>query len=142
MNKILKITLISSISIIGIFAAVMIIHIAMMVGNKPTSAFYQMARVDFSSGISDATMQNIKTDLAANKGFVRSYYNNKAHTFVYTFDSRYTNADELYTNAINKNEQNNNRFVITEEMKGKGCPVGADNKLYASLTTAITSLMY
>ena len=142
MNKKIKIAFIGLGSLIAVFAIVLVVHIAMVVGNKPSSSFYQMARVDFSAPVGDALMMEVQDDLSKNKGFIRSYYNETAGTFVYTFDTRYANADDLYKSSIKNNIAESKRYIVSDAMKMQGCPVGENNKFYSSITSAVTAIMY
>lgn len=101
-----------------------------------------MARVDFKPTVTESNVQEVQNELAQNEGFISSYFNSEHKSFVYTFDSRYTTSDQLYSNVINKSIKENTRYIVTDEMKLKGCPVGANNKFYSKLTTTITSFIY
>lgn len=142
MNKKLKVVLIGMGSLIALFAVVLVVHIAMVIGSKPSSSFYQMARVDFNSPVGPSEIETVNKDLAKNKGYISSYFNEEAGTFIYTFDARYANADELYNKAIKNTIADSKRYIVTDEMKMQGCPVGANNKFYSSITSAVTAVMY
>lgn len=142
MNKKLKIALYSTFSIISLLIIVTVVHIFIAVSNKPNYSFYHMARVDFNSTVSEDKVKEVQNDLTQSKGFISSYFNKDYKTFVYTFDSRYTSADKLYSEVINNSIKENTRYVVTDEMKLRGCPVGGDNKFYSKLTTAVTSFIY
>lgn len=142
MNKKIKIALISLGSLFAIFAIITVVHIGIMVSNKPASSFYQMARADFNPSTPAEKINELKTNLATQEGFIRSHYNADAGTFVYTFDTRYTNSTELYNNSIKNTVADSKQHILTEAMKLEGCPVGADNKIYSSLTSAVTAFIY
>ncbi|HUH74111.1 MAG TPA: hypothetical protein VLZ75_06845 [Chitinophagales bacterium] len=141
-TKFLKYGLISAFSLIGIFAITLIVHIAIMVGNKSSSSFHQLARVDFSQDISDNEVQQIEESLKSEKGFVSTYFNDVDKILVYKFDKRYNNSSQIYANTIQPKAPNSTRFIVTEAMQAKGCPVISDDSFYGKLTATVTQIMY
>ena len=142
MKKGLKIGLWSVGAITLLFVVTLIVHIAIMVGNRPASSFYQLARVDFATEINDSEADQIKVSIMDQDGAVSSFFNSKANTLVYKFDTRYNNADAIYQNAILNNAPDATRYIVTEDMAQKGCPVISDKSFYGRLTAMVSTVMY
>lgn len=142
MKKGLRIGLWSAAIVTFLFMITLIVHIAVMVGNRPASSFYQLARVDFASEINDSEADQMKVSILDQDGAVSSFFNSKAKTLVYKFDTRYNNADAIYQKAILNRFPDSKRYVVTEDMAQKGCPVISDKSFYGRLTAMVSNVMY
>lgn len=142
MKRSLKIVLRSTLILTLLFVVVLIVHIAMMVGNRPASSFYQLGRVDFSNQMSKAEADQVKLVLANEEGYISSFCNLEGKTMVYKFDTRYNSAEAIYQNAVQKQFPESKRYVVTAEMASQGCPVINDKSFYGRLTAMVTNVMY
>lgn len=142
MRKALKIGGGSMIVLAIVFMITLVVHIAIMVGNRPASSFYQLARVDFTNEISNIEADEMKVNILNQEGTVSSFFNSKAKTLVYKFDTRYNNADDIYQIAILNRFPDAKRYIVTEEMAQKGCPVVSDESFYGRLAAMVTNIMY
>ena len=142
MSKTIKIGVGGAFIAFFIFIAALLGHIAYMVGNRPAASFYQLARVDFDQRPTAADEQRINQALQARQGVIGTFFNAKASTLVFKYDTRYATADAIFRQAIQRQVPGCRRFIVPAALAETGCPVLSDKSFYGRLTNLVASAMY
>jgi len=139
-NKKIKIAIGGIFCITFLFSAVLLIHIAIMVRNRPplANATIQMARADFKTPLDSASAFNIQENVKSLKGVKSTYFNFKNHILIYTFDNRLNNAQNIYDHAIKISGFQSERHIVSAIEATQGCPVMNNNSFYGKLTAIVS----
>lgn len=142
-NKRWKIGIISTIGVVFLLFATLIVHIAIMVHNRGPLAFatIQMGRSDFQAPVDSTQAQQIQKHILAMKGVKSTYFNMKDGIVIYTFDNRANTAQQIYDKAIRTSGIPSLRYTVSEKDMAKGCPVMNSNSFYGKLTAVVSKIV-
>lgn len=142
-GKLVKIILGGIIGIAFLFFLVLIIHIAVMVRDRPpiANATIEMARVDFNAPVDSSSIIAIQEKVKQLKGVRSTYYNYKNRILIYTFDNRVNNAQKIYDNAIRSSQFPSKRIIVSAAEAKQGCPVIDNKSFYGKLTALVAKVV-
>lgn len=142
-NKKIKTGLKIAGSLVFLFFAVMIVHIVIMVKNRPPLAneTVQLGRADFQQPLDSSSIINIQANIKKLPGVKTTYFNAKDNILVYGYDNRKNTAENIYDGAIRNCGYASVRYTVNASDMANGCPVIDNNSFYGKVTSVIAKIV-
>jgi hypothetical protein len=128
----------TTMSVITLLAAVLVVHIYMVTRTKaPDINTRIMARLDFNQPLQKEDANKITAWLYNQKGVDRVLCNAQSGIAVFTFSPLQTGADKIVSGIRSNLYYKVDRYMPSKEELQSGCPVGAgsgSSKVYSAIT--------
>ncbi len=120
---------------------VLIVHIYMV--TKPVkydNNDLQLSRIDFKEPIDSMNANEIRHFVASLPGIQNTMFNIKDRILVYGYLVGKQNSDTVFHQLINHGHYKAEKFVVSEDMKSKGCPMAGKDR--SSFVYRFTGYIY
>lgn len=123
-SKNTKRILISVVSLFVLLFLVLVLHIAMVTKNTHyDNATLQLGRIDFKEPIDSAKAKEINSKIRLIPGVGNTHFNIKDGILIYSVNLKKNTNESVYKQLTTQLPYKSEKYVVTENMAMKGCPV-------------------
>ncbi len=140
MNRTVKITLWSLLTLFVLFNAFMVWHVLDMTkkANNIDNRTIQVSRIDFKEPIDSLKAKEITKNMKSISGVRNPHYFKERNVVVYLHDMKIVNSKQVYDQLMKKGTYKAERFIVPENLAGKEvCPAMKKDGFYYNYTQLV-----
>lgn len=141
-SKKVKRILVLSVSIFTLLFLVLVVHIAIVTKNiHYDNASLQLGRIDFKEPIDSAKAKDINHKIRSIAGVGNTHFNIKDGILIYSVNLNKNSNESVYKQLMAQVPYKAEKYVVTEAMSTKGCPVMDKSSFAYQFSNTISNII-